>query len=150
MRRNEKEIREKSRIEAFLDKAPVCRIGMVDEGRPYIVPVHFVYERDRIYFHSAHAGRKISVLQRNPVVCVEADEYRGVLSDEQACDYGTDFVSVIAEGTAVFVKDMNEKNKALSRLMAKYADGPQDFSEKQLESVAVIRIDLQEVSGKSA
>ena len=36
-----------------------------DEGYPYAVPMSFLYEEGKLYFHSAAAGHKLDALQRN-------------------------------------------------------------------------------------
>ena len=65
MRRKEKEIVEKSEIEAVISKASVCRLGMAEEGMPYVVPLCFGYENNTLYFHSAKEGKKVDILKKN-------------------------------------------------------------------------------------
>ncbi len=59
MRRKEKEIADKSEIESIIRKSLVCRLGIVDAGLPYIVPLCFGYDNGALFFHSAKEGRKI-------------------------------------------------------------------------------------------
>ena len=59
LRRKEKEIIDKSEIESIIRKSLVCRLGIVDEGLPYIVPLCFGYDKGALFFHSAKEGRKI-------------------------------------------------------------------------------------------
>ena len=37
-----------------------------DNGYPYTVPLSYVYDNNRIYFHSANEGHKIDAVKRNP------------------------------------------------------------------------------------
>jgi nitroimidazol reductase NimA-like FMN-containing flavoprotein (pyridoxamine 5'-phosphate oxidase superfamily) len=53
MRRAGKEITDRAGIDGILRDARVCRIGLPDEGRPYVVPVCFGYRDGALYFHSA-------------------------------------------------------------------------------------------------
>ena len=48
-----------------------CAQGM----QPYIVPVHFAYQNNRLYSFSL-LGRKIAWMRANPLVCVEVDVMR--------------------------------------------------------------------------
>jgi nitroimidazol reductase NimA-like FMN-containing flavoprotein (pyridoxamine 5'-phosphate oxidase superfamily) len=154
MRRREKEIRNQEVLEELLRSAPVCRIGLapgalVDDGEyPYVVPVHFVHDGGLIYIHSARAGRKIESLRRNPRVCVEIDEFLGLKTADKACDYGTRFRSLVAFGRARIVEEGGEKRRALQLLMEKYAGRSFDFSEREIERVAIIEIRIVEVTGK--
>ena len=43
MRRYEREMTDKAEIETVLAKATVVHLAMVDEGRPYLVPMNFGY-----------------------------------------------------------------------------------------------------------
>ena len=155
MRRKEKEIRNREVLEELLRSAPVCRIGLGPgaggterDGYPYIVPVHFVYSEGWIYIHSAREGRKIDMLTRNPRVCVEIDEYLGLIPAEKACDYGSRYRSLIAFGRAKVVEAEEEKRRALQLLMGKYTGRSFDFSAREVKSVGIIEIQLEEVTGK--
>ncbi|MFC1532217.1 pyridoxamine 5'-phosphate oxidase family protein [Thermodesulfobacteriota bacterium] len=64
MRRKEKEITKKSEIEAVINKALVCRVGLSDNNFPYIVPLCFGYQDNTIYIHGALEGRKIDILKK--------------------------------------------------------------------------------------
>ncbi len=155
MRRAEKEIQNQKVLEELLGSARVCRIGlgpmsaeMDRNGYPYVVPVHFVHSEGRIYIHSALEGRKIDMLTRNPRVCVEIDEYLGLFPAEKACDYGSRYRSLIAFGRAKVVEAEEEKRRALQLLMGKYTGRSFDFSAREVMSVGIIEIQLEEVTGK--
>jgi hypothetical protein len=45
------------------------------DNQPYVVPVRFSYEPDRIYTFST-VGKKIKWMRQNPKVCLQADELR--------------------------------------------------------------------------
>ena len=49
------------------------RLGTSHEGQPYVVPIYFAYDCDRLYSFTT-VGRKIEWVRANPRVCVEADE----------------------------------------------------------------------------
>jgi len=155
MRRKEKEIQNPQVVEELLHSAPVCRIGLAPGaggtyggGYPYVVPVHFVYSAGRILVHTAREGRKIDMLRKNPKVCLEIDEYLGLKPAEKACGYGSRYRSLIAFGRAKFVEAEEEKRRALRLLMGKYAGRSSDFSARDVESVGIIEIELEEISGK--
>jgi nitroimidazol reductase NimA-like FMN-containing flavoprotein (pyridoxamine 5'-phosphate oxidase superfamily) len=49
------------------------RLACVSNNRPYIVPIYFSYDEERLYCFST-LGRKIEWMRQNPLVCVEVDE----------------------------------------------------------------------------
>lgn len=51
------------------------RLGCARNNQPYVVPIYFAYEPDRLYGFST-VGQKIEWMRNNPLVCVEADEVR--------------------------------------------------------------------------
>ncbi len=73
MRRKDKEITDATGIKNIIEKATVCRLGMVKEGKPYIVPLSFGFRKNVLYFHSALKGRKIDCIRNNSNVCFEFD-----------------------------------------------------------------------------
>ncbi len=58
MRRKDKEITDPKIISEILDLSEICRLGMVDDGRAYIVPVNYAHKDGAIYIHSAMHGKK--------------------------------------------------------------------------------------------
>jgi len=135
-------------MESILNEALVCRIGMALNGEPYVVPVCFVYRDGSIYLHSATEGRKIGILKENPRCCVEVDASEGAIRDENPCKWEMRYQSVICTGTAYFVEDPEEKRKALNLILRYYKGDPRPFTEQEMKPVSVIRIDIEEMTGK--
>jgi nitroimidazol reductase NimA-like FMN-containing flavoprotein (pyridoxamine 5'-phosphate oxidase superfamily) len=49
------------------------RLACVSNNRPYIVPIYFSYDAERLYCFST-LGQKIEWMRENPLVCIEVDE----------------------------------------------------------------------------
>ena len=148
MRRSEKEIRDHREIEAVIREARVCRLGLSDGGEPYVVPLCFGWEGEALYFHGDSAGRKMEILARNDRVCVEFDLVDGIREAERACAWSISYRSVIAFGRARIVEDHEEKRRALERIMAQYSSGTHVFSEELIRRTAIVRVDIERMSGK--
>lgn len=131
MRRKDREVTDLGAIGCIIGDCKVLRLGMVDEGRPYVVPMNFGFDlRDgvlELYCHSAPEGRKVEVLRRKPEVCFEMDCGHRLVEAEAACGYGFAYSSVIGEGTVGFIEDHEEKLRALLRIM-EHQTGRSDFS----------------------
>lgn len=151
MRRKDREITDREIIDSILHEAEICRLAMVDGGEPYIVPVNFGYDGKYIYFHSAKTGRKIDILKANGTVCFEAETGTAVKKADMACDWSMKFYCVIGTGKAEFVESFEEKVKALDVIMRKYSqDGTFKYDDAQVAKVAVVKIEIKEVTGKKA
>lgn len=151
MRRREKQITDRSQIEAIIARSQVCRLALSDGGQPYIVPLCFGYRRSRLYFHSAAAGRKIDILRRNPRVCFEFDLEPEPVAGQSACAWTLRYRSVIGFGTAEILQDPEETRAGLEAIMAQYAgEGPHEFSADALAQTRVIRVTVEQMTGKQS
>ena len=150
MRRKDKLVTDKKILHEVIEKAEVCRLGLVDDLTPYIVPLSFVFDGTHIYVHSATEGRKVDILRRNNRVCVEFEQDIALVKGKKACDYGFRFLTVICHGTAEAVHDIDEKNSALNQLMNHYEPewNSRQFTEQELSSVLVFKITVEEMTGK--
>jgi nitroimidazol reductase NimA-like FMN-containing flavoprotein (pyridoxamine 5'-phosphate oxidase superfamily) len=148
MRRKEKQITDTQQMEQILEQAQVCRLAMVDRGRPYVVPLNFGYRDRKLYFHSAAEGRKIDVLRANPHVCFEVDEQVKINKAAKACDWGVSYRSVIGTGIARLLETPAEKQTGLDIIMAHYSDRSFDYPEEMLAETAVIQVTVDEMTGK--
>ena len=150
MRKSEREIKSREEIEAVVAKATVMYLGLVDGNLPYVVPLNYGYKDNRLYFHSAKEGRKLDVLRRNNNVCFTMSADQVFVEAEKGCNWAMKYRSVMGTGKAYFVEDVPEKVAALKLIMAHYSDKEYDFSEKEAGTVAVVRIDIDSLSGKKA
>ena len=153
MRRKDKQMRQEE-CESLLTSAEVGRLGVItEEGMPYVVPVNYVFANGDIFIHSAATGLKLRSILLNPRVCFEIDESAGVVPGPTACSSSYRYRSVIAFGTAEVVQDPDSRLRALEMLAKKYcpeADRTQPVLETGSKNVAVIRVRLDSITGKSS
>jgi len=148
MRKKDKEISDESGIKAIIEKADVCRLGMANGNKPYVVPLCFGYHDNALYFHSTLKGQKIDLLRKNPNVCFEFDLPPETIASESACDWSMKYQSVIGFGKAVFIETSDEKRKALNVIMAQYSDRLFQFPENTLKATAVIKVEIESMTGR--
>ena len=151
MRRDDKEIKSKKDIEWILQKAEILRISFSEDNQPYLVPMNFAYHDNCIYLHSAPEGRKIDILKNNDRVCFEVDIQTQIVKDSQPCNWSMRYFSVIGFGIAHFVDEIEDKKDALDTLMKRYSSQSSfEYSEADLEGVAVIKIEIDQLTGKKS
>ncbi len=149
MRRHDQEITDRAELESILHRAIVCRLGLSDGDRPYIVPVSFGYDHDALYIHSAPEGYKLDILSHHPQVCFEVEVDVEMEPASKPCAWGVHYASVIGWGQAALVHNADEKRAALGVLMAHYGDrGPYTFSETSLAKMIVIKVSIERMTGK--
>ena len=88
-----------------------------DEGYPYAVPLSYVYEEGRLFFHGAAAGHGRDAVLRDPKAsfCVIGGDR--VVPEE----YTTYFRSVIVFGKIRILEEEAEKRSAIEKLAEKYS-----------------------------
>lgn len=151
MRRKDKEIHDKSIMLKILDEANSLRLAMCEGNQPYIVPLCFGYADGCIYLHSAKKGRKLEILKENNKVAFQADTAVDLETDDSACEWGMKYMSVAGSGKASFVEDADLKRNALDVIMKKYSGRAGfEYSEAVLNNTVVIRIDIDEMTGKKS
>jgi hypothetical protein len=149
MRRKDKEVTDPAAIDRIIKEAKICHLGLVDEDEPYVVPVNFGYEEDRIYFHSALKGRKVDIIKNNNKVCFNMVIGIEVMDlSPKSCK--VKYKSVTGVGIANILKDRQEKIPGLKAIMRHNLGHEYDFSLDRLDSTLVVRIDIQEIKGKQA
>lgn len=151
MRRKDKEITDIADIEAILNTAQVCRIGISGPQHPYIVPVIFGYYDKHLFVHSANQGLKLVLLRKNPKICFEIDMEVEIVKDERACNFGTTYKSIIGFGTALFVEDTADKIEGLNRIMEKYSTGKKfHYDQSKIDKIVVLKIRIESMTGKTS
>lgn len=87
----------------------IGRLGCVDNGEPYVVPINYVFEDGSIYSHSL-PGRKIDVLRAHPRACLQVDEIEN----------NFEWRSVIAYGNFEEIRVPSDRRSILSKLLGRF------------------------------
>lgn len=119
-----------------------------DDGYPYGVPVSYVYEDGKIFFHCALTGHKLDAISRDPKVsfCV-------VGADNVAAEkFTTLYKSAICFGKARIVEADDEKQRILELFIRKYSadfmEGGLKYIKDQWDNCYVVEIEVEHMTGK--
>lgn len=150
MRRKEKLIQEAAEIDSILNSGEIIRLAMIDGEEPYLVPMSYGYKGGAIYLHCARDGRKVRALHSSRRVCFEVTCDTEIVKKAESCGWTYNFRSVIGSADVVFVEEPAEKLLGLSAIMEHYGSSDHSFSDAAVEKTLVIRLDIDEVSGKKS
>ena len=151
MRKANQEITDKSVLEEILKQAHICRLAMIDNGLPYILPFNFGYHENCIFIHSAPVGKKIDLLKINPLVCFEVEQKAEIITDEIAYKWSTLYRSVVGYGNVEIVTGFKEKIRGLEIIMKQHgATEKQDFNPKEIEFIVILKISISTITGKQS
>lgn len=126
MRRSDKEITEFAEKLKVLDRCDVIRLGMVDDGKAY-------------------------VLAKNPNVFFEADYNFDVVKGETACRWTARYASVMGEAVAGQLMSEEEKIAAFRIIMKKYGyEGEPHFDSAALARTHLYRLTVTDITAKKS
>lgn len=127
----------------ILDRADVLWLALNDGAGPHCVPVNFAREGETLYLHSGRKGRKAACLDSGaPLAFSAAVDMELKTSDENACELGYRFRSVMGRGTPRAL-DGDDKLHALDRLTLKYAGRELPYVDRVLAITRVYAIDIE-------
>lgn len=156
MRRRDREVTDINEILNIINGAGVLHLGLVDEGRPYVIPMNygFSYEDGKMtfYVHGSLEGRKIDIVkaggEAGVPATVEIENDVQLFSGKVACQYGCSYRCFMGFGQAHLITEPEEKMHALSVLMKTLTGEDFEFNERLVSVVSVIRIDIDTYSAK--
>jgi nitroimidazol reductase NimA-like FMN-containing flavoprotein (pyridoxamine 5'-phosphate oxidase superfamily) len=137
-------------IDAILKQCKTCYVAMSDHDVPYVLPMNFGLDGDRVILHSAQSGRMWETIQKNQKVCIN-----WTLGEELAwqdlqvgCSYRVKSKSVIVEGIAEIVEDFEEKERLFGLFMSQYSDLPFKFNAPAIRNVGLIAVRIEKITAK--
>jgi nitroimidazol reductase NimA-like FMN-containing flavoprotein (pyridoxamine 5'-phosphate oxidase superfamily) len=138
----------KEEVDRLLSSGRICRMALNDRPQPYIIPLDYVYEGGKLYFHFANYGLKVELFRRDPHVSVEVDRF----SDDI-----TEYESVTLMGILAEVTDPSEKRRASEALLesiesrggrrnvaARHGYGDLDLDTLTSKGSLVLRLDVND------
>ena len=151
MRKSRQEIKERHILEEILSQQVICRLALVDRGKPYIIPVNYGYREGCIYIHSSPEGKKMELLRRRPELCFEVEDSVEILKGGQACDWSTRYRSVVGYGEVEILSDDTGKQHGLEVLMAQHgAPYLKEFDAGHLKRMVILKIRITSMTGKKS
>ena len=154
MRRHDREIINIDEKIKIIDYCKHCRLGLSENGKPYIVPLNYGYRFVNgiltLFFHGAKEGRKLNIIKTNNNACFEIDCDTDLIEAEKACGYGFTFKSVIGFGEIKLIKAGPEKSEALNYIMQHQTGKAVSytFTKEELAMTAVFKMTINEFTGK--
>jgi nitroimidazol reductase NimA-like FMN-containing flavoprotein (pyridoxamine 5'-phosphate oxidase superfamily) len=143
---------ERETIDAILDEALVCHLGVIEEGGwPVVIPTLHVRIGDHIYVHGSAASRTLRKAAESRV-CLTATLLDGLVLARAAMHHSANYRSVMLFGSGQPIEGAEEKLSALEALVEKLVPGRwadvRAPTKKELRATSVLRIPLEEASAK--
>lgn len=138
-------------IDAILDEARVCHLGVIDGGYPVVTPTLHARVGDWLYVHGSAASRTLQAALTGEA-CVTATLLDGMVLARSAFHHSVNYRSVTIFGRPEEVTDPQEKPRALEAFVEKIIPGrwadARPPTDSELRATAVLRLALTEASAK--
>ena len=151
MRRRKQELSRQEVLDVLYNGTSGVLALLGDNDYPYAVPISYVYDDGKIYFHSAKSGHKIDAIQKTEKASFCVIDKDLVVPEE----YTTYFRSVIAFGKIRVIEDDREKRAAIEKLAIKYAPEDTDANRdhaisREWKPLCMLEMKIDHVTGKEA
>ncbi|CAM4414894.1 pyridoxamine 5'-phosphate oxidase family protein [Palleronia rufa] len=138
-------------VNAILDAQPMCSVGYVIDGQPYVTPTFQWREGNRVYWHGSSASRALR--QSNEAqVCLTVSILDGLVLARSGMHHSANTRSVMLFGTARKVEDPEEKLARLRNFVNGLFPGRYDTLRpdhaQDLKATMVLGMEISEGSAK--
>ena len=150
-RLNKRALYDTETVHAILDAQPMCTVGYVFKGAPYVTPTLQWREGNHIYWHGSAASRMLEACEETQV-CVNVTLFDGMVMARSAFNHSCNYRSVMAFGIAHKVLHRDDKEARLKAMVDQLFPGRWDMlrkmQEKELKATTILGLELNEVSAK--
>jgi nitroimidazol reductase NimA-like FMN-containing flavoprotein (pyridoxamine 5'-phosphate oxidase superfamily) len=135
----------------ILDQAIVAHVGLVDAGRPIVIPMLFGRDGDRLFLHGARKGRVTSTAAGAPV-CITVTLVDGIVVARSMFDASMNYRSVVIHGNARELDVDTERLHALRCISDHVLPGRWNEVrapfDKELKGTSVLEVTIEAASAK--
>ena len=142
---------DRASIDAVLDAMPLCHVGYVIAGQPFVTPTLQWREDDRVYWHGSAASRMLETVDGAPV-SMAVTIMDGLVLARSAFHHSVNYRSVMLVGRAEKVADPAEKAMRLKNFVDGLFPGRWDMLRpvhaQELKATMMLSMKIDEASAK--
>lgn len=153
LRRNHKRGQyDRETVHGILDAWPICHVGYVIDGQPYVTPTIHWRDGERVYWHGSSASRMLRTVKTGVPVCLTVTLFDGFVLARSAFNHTANFRSVMVFGNAEQVEGKEEKERALHHMMEHYFPGRQETLRpntlQEIKATTVVGMTIEDACAK--
>ena len=143
---------ERTIVNQILDEALVVHVGFLVDNQPFVIPMGYGRDGDRLYIHGSTASRMLQTLEKGVDVCVTATLLDGIVIARSLFHHEMNYRSVVLFGRATLVEGEDEKIHALKVLSEQIIPGRWEQARKptiqEVKGTTVLAFPIEEGSAK--
>jgi nitroimidazol reductase NimA-like FMN-containing flavoprotein (pyridoxamine 5'-phosphate oxidase superfamily) len=146
----DKQVRDRSTLDAILDAALVAHVAVVDDGVPYVVPMGCARDHDEMLVHGSTASRACRTLAAGTPTCATVTLLDGIVVARSRFESSMHYRSAMMTGTFEVLHGQAKVRAldVLTRRLLPGLDGAREPSERELAATAVLALPLDQWSVK--
>ncbi|HJU86595.1 MAG TPA: pyridoxamine 5'-phosphate oxidase family protein [Gemmatimonadota bacterium] len=139
-------------VNAILDAGIVAHVGFLHEGQPYVIPMSYARDGERLLLHGAGGSRLMRTLASGAPACVTVTLLDGIVLARSVFHHSMNYRSVVALGSAQKLEGA-DKASALEALVEGLVPGrsreARAADRAELAATMILAFPLDEVSAKA-
>jgi len=143
---------DRRQVHAILDEGLVCHVGFAVDGRPFVIPMGYARDGERLLLHGGVASRLLKHLRSGAEICVTVTLLDGLVVARSGFSSSMNYRSVVVFGRGRPIEDEAEKARALDVLADHLMPGRsreyRDHLPKELEATEVVEVPIEEATAK--
>lgn len=142
---------DRATIDAILDAQPLCHLGYVKDGHPFVTPTLQWREGDRVYFHGSAASMALRN-SRQAEVCLTVSCLDGFVMARSGFHHSVNYRAVMILGRPEEVTDTALKNRHLETFIDGLFPGRvailRPNNAQELKATTLLSLPIDEASAK--
>lgn len=138
-------------IDAILDAQPMCHVGYVKDGHPFVTPTFQWREGDRVYWHGSAASQMLRAAKSMPV-CLTVSCLDGFVIARSGFHHSVNYRSVMILGEAEIVEGADEIQARVDTFMDGLFPGRaatlRPHTKQEIKGTTVLSLPISEASAK--
>ncbi len=139
-------------VHRIIDEAPICHVGFVVEGQPFVLPTIHARMGDTIMLHGAPASRLLKQAQSQAEFCITFTLLDGLVLARSVFHSSMNYRSAVVFGQGHLLEEADEKREALTAIVEHVMPGrsreARTPSDKEVDSTTVIAVPISSASAK--
>jgi uncharacterized protein len=143
---------ERELIYSILDEALIAHVGFMTDNQPFVIPMAYGRESDRLYLHGSSVSRLLKTLEQGVDVCLTVTLLDALVVARSLFHHSMNYRSVVLFGQAKLVESDDEKMTALKTftehmIPGRWADA-RTPNAQELKATTVLVLPIAEGSAK--
>lgn len=139
---------DKETVYSIVDDALICHVGLIENGRPVVIPTIHARDGDSILLHGASTSRMLNHVGAGHDICITVTHLDGLVLARSVFHHSMNYRSAVLFGKGQLIEDPNKKMKALEIFTEKLIPGRWDdarlpnANEAKATHIVAVEIDM--------